>query len=175
LALVVPLSRFTPRVGGGSAFFVRRMKTLAEFEVAVSKYVAEQKRFFRFFMGCVVSVILWFIGLRFLVPPHSLSASQVVLFVAVVPLAFFAAIIFRAFKLDATAESVGLRCPKCRRWLNRRISVEVIRKTGLCRHCRTVIVGRNAPNKSPEPTAVGAGSSASRFTVLCRRWLSFFR
>jgi len=27
LALAVPLSRFTPRVGGGSAFFVRRMAT----------------------------------------------------------------------------------------------------------------------------------------------------
>jgi hypothetical protein len=31
------------------------------------------------------------------------------------------------------------------------------------------------PNKSPEPTAVGACSSASRFTVFRRRWLSFFR
>jgi hypothetical protein len=28
LALSVPLSRFTPRVGGGSAFFVRPLPTL---------------------------------------------------------------------------------------------------------------------------------------------------
>src|ERR1035441_2199720 len=27
LALAVPLSRFTPRVGGGSAFFVRQLRT----------------------------------------------------------------------------------------------------------------------------------------------------
>jgi hypothetical protein len=31
------------------------------------------------------------------------------------------------------------------------------------------------PNKSPEPTPVGAGSSASRFTVAGPAWLSFFR
>jgi hypothetical protein len=31
------------------------------------------------------------------------------------------------------------------------------------------------PNKSLEPTADGAASSASRFTAFCRRWLSFLR
>ena len=31
------------------------------------------------------------------------------------------------------------------------------------------------PNKSPEPTPVGAVSSASRFKVFCPAWLSFFR
>ena len=31
------------------------------------------------------------------------------------------------------------------------------------------------PNKSPEPTPVGAGSSASRSTVSGPAWLSFFR
>jgi hypothetical protein len=31
------------------------------------------------------------------------------------------------------------------------------------------------PNKSPEPTPVGAGSSASRFAVFGPAWLSFFR
>jgi len=30
-------------------------------------------------------------------------------------------------------------------------------------------------NKSPEPTAVGAGSSAVAVRVESRRWLSFFR
>ena len=29
MALAVPLSRFTPRVGGGSAFFVRRLHTMS--------------------------------------------------------------------------------------------------------------------------------------------------
>jgi hypothetical protein len=32
-----------------------------------------------------------------------------------------------------------------------------------------------APNKSPEPTAVGAVSSAVAVHVASRRWLSFFR
>jgi hypothetical protein len=31
------------------------------------------------------------------------------------------------------------------------------------------------PNKSPEPTAVGAGSSAIAVHAASRRWLSFFR
>ena len=31
------------------------------------------------------------------------------------------------------------------------------------------------PNKSPEPTGVGAGSSANAVHVAGRRWLSFFR
>ena len=31
------------------------------------------------------------------------------------------------------------------------------------------------PNKSPEPTAVGAGRSAIAVHVAGRRWLSFFR
>jgi hypothetical protein len=31
------------------------------------------------------------------------------------------------------------------------------------------------PNKSPEPTAVGAGSSAIAVHAVSRRWLSFFR
>jgi hypothetical protein len=31
------------------------------------------------------------------------------------------------------------------------------------------------PNKSPEPTAVGAGSSAVAVHAMSRRWLSFFR
>jgi hypothetical protein len=33
----------------------------------------------------------------------------------------------------------------------------------------------HTPNKSPEPTAVSAVSSASRSKGLVRRWLSFFR
>jgi hypothetical protein len=31
------------------------------------------------------------------------------------------------------------------------------------------------PNKSPEPTAVGAGSSAIAVHIASRRWLSFLR
>jgi hypothetical protein len=31
------------------------------------------------------------------------------------------------------------------------------------------------PNQSPEPTAVGAGSSAIAVHAMSRRWLSFFR
>jgi len=43
LALAVPLSRFTPRVGGGSAFFVRRHWNIVKFmdEEAFQKQVAD--------------------------------------------------------------------------------------------------------------------------------------
>jgi hypothetical protein len=34
---------------------------------------------------------------------------------------------------------------------------------------------KSSPNKSPEPTPVGAVSSAARFTVFGPAWLSFFR
>jgi hypothetical protein len=34
---------------------------------------------------------------------------------------------------------------------------------------------RLLPNQSPEPTAVGAGSSAIAVHATSRRWLSFFR
>jgi len=38
-----------------------------------------------------------------------------------------------------------------------------------------VRVESHPPNKSPEPTPVGAGSSAARFTVSGPAWLSFLR
>ena len=44
--------------------------------------------------------------------------------------------------------------------------------------CRRIFVSfrrRLMPNKSPEPTAVGAGSSAVAVHVTSRRWLSFLR
>ena len=37
MALAVPLSRFTPRVGGGSAFFVRRLDVVARYKFMPSK------------------------------------------------------------------------------------------------------------------------------------------
>jgi hypothetical protein len=36
-------------------------------------------------------------------------------------------------------------------------------------------MSNNAPNKSPEPTAVGAVRSAVAVHAASRRWLSFFR
>ena len=38
-----------------------------------------------------------------------------------------------------------------------------------------MFIGFLPPNKSPEPTAVGAGSSAVAVHAASRRWLSFFR
>jgi hypothetical protein len=38
-----------------------------------------------------------------------------------------------------------------------------------------ILIYQPWPNKSPEPTAVGAGSSAVAVHVASRRWLSFFR
>jgi hypothetical protein len=39
----------------------------------------------------------------------------------------------------------------------------------------TLVMIDQWPNKSPEPTAVGAVSSAVAVHVTSRRWLSFFR
>jgi adenylate kinase family enzyme len=44
-----------------------------------------------------------------------------------------------------------------------------------CRTFDDVIVLTETPNKSPEPSAVGAGRSAVAVHVASRRWLSFFR
>jgi hypothetical protein len=38
-----------------------------------------------------------------------------------------------------------------------------------------LFISNDTPNKSPEPTAVGAVSSAIAVHVASRRWLSFFR
>jgi adenylate kinase family enzyme len=44
-----------------------------------------------------------------------------------------------------------------------------------CKTFDDVLVLTETPNKSPEPTAVGAVSSAVAVHVASRRWLSFFR
>jgi len=70
----------------------------------------------------------------------------------------------------------------------RRVSLDSAR-AGLCgEQVRSLPVGERfdlpdvimdftslLPNKSPEPTAVGAVSSAVAVRVASRRWLSFFR
>jgi hypothetical protein len=52
-------------------------------------------------------------------------------------------------------------CPLCLR---------PFRPGGACQNQKTM-----TPNKSPEPTAVGAVSSAVAVHAASRRWLSFFR
>ena len=54
-----------------------------------------------------------------------------------------------------------------------------VRSRRICeRHCFMEFLSAATaswPNKSPEPTAVGAGRSAVAVHVASRRWLSFFR
>ena len=40
---------------------------------------------------------------------------------------------------------------------------------------KKIMIPKMPPNKSPEPTAVGALSSAIAVHAASRRWLSFFR
>jgi hypothetical protein len=42
-------------------------------------------------------------------------------------------------------------------------------------HEKARLLHEQRPNNSPEPTAVGAGSSAFAVHIASRRWLSFFR
>src|ERR1039458_6499240 len=51
LALSVPLSRFTPRVGGGSAFFVRPHHTPQQIHIM-------KKRISLIIVGCLLSTML---------------------------------------------------------------------------------------------------------------------
>src|ERR1035437_7170915 len=60
LALAVPLSRFTPRVGGGSAFFVRPHRAMDDTShlAAWAEYRNRRRWFFGIWLGGLVAVIL---------------------------------------------------------------------------------------------------------------------
>ena len=119
MALLVPLSRFTSRVGGGSAFFVRHFMRLPRaFET------------------------------RFNILPSDYS-------------------IILGLLVDVQDGSEQAFCPDIYRQFFHFVSDVVFV------HRFSVIT--TVPNKSPEPTAVGAVSSAVAVHVASRRWLSFFR
>ncbi len=133
MALAVPLSRFTSRVGGGSAFFVRR------------HYASFASRADIFGGSCAVGV--WrhdFVGCWDFIQESRTDESWD----------------FRICdRSDFELFTIGFDFDLF--WLAEIIEIMEERVT-------------MTPNKSPEPTAVGAVSSAVAVHVAGRRWLSFF-
>ncbi len=119
MALAVPLSRFTPRVGGGSAFYVRPRDT---FGIELAGLAGDDLSSL-ILMSQISAVSLGLARAGF--EPRASAAHRVL-----------RASFFMEFLTAATAS-----------W----------------------------PNKSPEPTAVGACRSAIAVHVASRRWLSFLR
>src|SRR5882724_11447263 len=91
------------------------MKDRAEFETAVSIYAGEAAQFRRYFLIWLIPMVAWLIALPFF-HPLSLPTVKFGILVVGIPIVLFVALILKARRLDATADRVGLRCPKCRRW-----------------------------------------------------------
>ena len=119
MALAVPLSRFTSRVGGGSAFFVR------------------PRDIFRFELAGLAGDDL----------------SSLVLMSQISEVSF-----------GLARAGFARRANAARRVLRASFFMEFLSAATA-----------SWPNKSPEPTAVGACSSAVAVHAASRRWLSFFR
>ena len=148
MALSVPLSRFTSQVGGGSAFFVRPHSHHEVFD------------FHRGFTRPVFGVQVWI----------SLHAKHIVVFTGHSHSDSGIAIFGREEAQDyGSSDSLFSMHLDWRdySWLfDRPVHHSVFQSFSMTTMW---------PNKSPEPTAVGACSSAVAVHVASRRWLSFFR
>ena len=76
MALAVPLSRFTSRVGGGSAFFVRHHYTLMKNTITITSSVAGLLAFLFF-----VDITYWHVGLSMLQFRHHMEFVVALFFV----------------------------------------------------------------------------------------------
>jgi hypothetical protein len=165
LAPSVPLSRSTPQVGGGSAFYVRRLRT-TDF---MTRYFPTLRGWIAFLLAAFA--ILFFPVLR----PALLVQSGVGTFLsepatpavrvtgAVLVIVCFLASV-EAFRRGSRVDKI-VACIAV--LLTIGLIVEVLQLFVLSVH--------QSPNKSPEPTAVGAVRSAIAVHVASRRWLSFLR
>ncbi|HVU09362.1 MAG TPA: hypothetical protein VHG89_12540 [Verrucomicrobiae bacterium] len=117
------------------------MKDRAEFESAVSVYLAEVKRFRRSVFLYHFIVYAWLL-LLYVERPLDSSQEKFVFLVIVCPVIFVGIFMLRARKLDSVAEAAGLRCPNCKSWLSRKITGAYVRKTGKCMKCGATIFHR---------------------------------
>jgi hypothetical protein len=114
-----------------------------------------------------IPLLLFIFAALGLVPlsfPHRDLYVWGVIIVSGACLIFLIRFVFRGTTEDS--KELGSVCPKCNKLLNvwRGVRIVVIRFLTML-----------WPNKSPEPTAVGAVSSAVAVHVASRRWLSFLR
>ena len=151
MALAVPLSRFTSRVGGGSAFFVRLTRAydfIDDILLCGGGWFCH--RLFAFWSSDDSRHQSRVRRQRVREPAQHLFlsgdadgrriASQ--------------EIVFRLHERRSGLHFIGIACR---------------------RSFQTFMIIDRQPNKSPEPTAVGTVSSAIAVHVASRRWLSFFR
>jgi len=165
LALAVPLSRFTPRVGGGSAFFVRRLR-ITDF---MTRYFPTLRGWIAFLLAafailfftaiCPARIVRSGVG-TFLIEPASPTVRLTG--AALVVVCFFASA--EAFRRGSRADKI-FACISV--LLTIALLVEFLQLF--------ILTIDQSPNKSPEPTAVGAFRSAVAVHAASRRWLSFLR
>ena len=150
MALAVPLSRFTSRVGGGSAFFVRHLMCIVDISNYTASVVVSPREagVLDIFIPEVCSTIYDFHDVS-----HFGSVRCVIRWlrrVAIIILHHkFYDVAFADFASGSVFESYLFFCHK--------------------------FSSRLMPNKSPEPTAVIAVSSAIAVHAVVRLWLSFHR
>ena len=114
------------------------MKDRAEFESAVSTYLAEMKHFRRSVFIYHFILYAWLLIL-YLERPINSSQEKFLLLAVICPVTFFIIFLSRARKLDSVARAVGLRCPQCKLWFTGKLSGACVRSTGKCRRCGTTI------------------------------------
>ena len=159
MALVVPLSRFTSQVAGGSAFFVRHHAhasiSYLTLELGCGLFCLERFDFaFRWRLGADFSILSAMAFQHRIGVTHQDVAGSTKRIRGCFDLRhldcrrYSLVLVCQLFAFVVTHQ----RCPTASPW-------------------RFIVM----PNKSPEPTAVGACSSAVAVHVASRRWLSFFR
>ena len=160
MALAVPLSRFTSQVGGGSAFFVRpntrdelRGKNMGFRLGSIYCWHASSNRLLVHLAFCGTDRWPSCIAL---VPGHSFSG-----------VVFYMQMAMAASAIASSSYAIGSFS-----WAG---DWNILFRHYDSRHCQYRTMRALWPNKSPEPTAVGAGRSAIAVHATSRRWLSFLR
>ena len=165
MALAVPLSRFTPRVGGGSAFYVRRhyahgyiapnircgqsARNLGDMRCMVVR-ICQSSQSRSFSHTCVDTDFC-----TFYVRKQCLHCLHGAHFYQCQPHILYSYFIYSGFDVGVAGDCLSVFSPVDCSELSEDTMIP--------------------PNKSPEPTAVGACSSAIAVHATSRRWLSFFR
>ena len=162
MALAVPLSRFTSRVGGGSAFFVRRHCVCQDFSDDFFFRISGHHR--RLMLSIChrsqtsVSSRRFIQRRRAAEPSSPLMTPEIIGFIPSGGTRVIGRQDMEHFGMDTTPEVTRIALSERESLRMRRLKIYTM-----------------TPNKSPEPTAVGAFSSAFAVHVASRRWLSFLR
>ena len=166
MALAVPLSRFTSRVGGGSAFFVRpttRHETFPEVFRRLEPILfcsvsclCLAGLFERTIIGGILAAETWRRSAGLYAHHHFRLHHQLF------------CLSYRLVDSSRQKDWTAAFHFHAHHVFHRALFVEIFGK-------HMIMVLHRRPNKSPEPTAVGACSSAIAVHVASRRWLSFLR